>query len=601
MYKILPAFAFLLLILLPLNSSRSAVTARVNARHKQLDALLAEEWEYEMRESPAFATIIGDYRYNDRWADGSLAHVPQQRADLAKWLARFEAIDTTGFSEQEKLNQVLMVRNLKMRIQGIDLKTFEMPIDQFFGAQLQIAQFVSFVPFDTTKQYEDYVVRLHHIPTLIDDIIVILVQGEKDKLMPPRYLLDKSAQQCTSIADTAGEASAFGHPVTKFPDAIPAADRARLHDAIIAAVDTEVRPAYRKLANFLVTDYAPKGRTEFGVWALPNGDTLYRYYIAQQTTTNMDPETIHQLGLKEVARIEAEQLAISKKLGFADLKSFRASLETNPKLKPTSRQQLLDAYRHYIDQMEPELPKLFSLLPKTKVEIRPVEQYREKEFAAAEYYQGTPDASRAGAVIVNTGDYEHRSLLEVESTAYHEGVPGHHMQIAIAQTLPALPPFRQHAGYNAYTEGWALYAESLGKEIGFYQDPYSDYGRLSSELLRAVRLVLDTGVHYKHWSRQQMIDFFHQHTSEDEPEVQNETDRYIVVPAQALGYKLGQLDIQRLRSKAQTELGNRYDVRALHDEILNGGALPLDVLNERVTTWITTQKSGTGKSAAPAK
>lgn len=576
-----------------------ADTPSVEARRKELNRLIAEEWEYEMRESPEQATVIGDYRYNDRWSDTSLAHVQKQKAELEKWRAQFSSIDTSGFPEQEQLNQRLMVRNLKMQIRGIDLKTYEMPVDQFFGAHLAIASFVNFMPFQNTKQYEDYVTRLHGIPVVLGQITEVLQQGAKDKLMPPRYLLEKTVEQCNAIAAPAGEASPFGQPLTHFQDAVPESDRKRLHDAIVAAIDNEVRPAYRKLANYLATEYAPKGRTDYGIWALPNGDELYRFYIQNQTTTNMDPEAIHQIGLKEVARIEGEQLAIAKKLGFADLKSLRASLMANPKLKPTSRQQLLDSYQHYIDQMQPELPKLFGLLPKSKVVVKPVEEFREKEFAAAEYYQGTPDGSRPGAVIVNTGDYEKRLLTEVESTAYHEGVPGHHMQIAIAQTLPELPPFRQQAGYNAYTEGWALYAESLGKEIGFYQDPYSDYGRLSSELLRAVRLVLDTGVHFKRWTRQQMIDYFHEHTSEDEPEVQNETDRYIVVPAQALGYKLGQLQILRLRENAQKELGSRYDVRAFHDEILNGGALPLDVLDERAGNWIEAQKKAAAGGSNP--
>jgi uncharacterized protein (DUF885 family) len=305
----------------------------------------------------------------------------------------------------------------------------------------------------------------------------------------------------------------------------------------------------------------------------------------------MDPEIIHQLGLQEVARIESEQLAIGKRLGFSDLKSFRAAAAKNSRYIPTSREQILDTYRHYIAQMQPELPKLFGLLPKTKVEVRPVQEFREKSSAAADYTQGTPDGSRPGIIYVNTGDYLHRSLLSAESTAYHEGIPGHHMQISIAQTLPELPSFRQHAFYVAYIEGWALYAERLGKEIGFYQDPYSDYGRLSDELLRAVRLVLDTGVHYKHWTRQQMIDYFHEHSSEDEPDIQSETDRYIAWPAQALGYKLGQLEILKLRDRAQQQLGAKFDIRAFHDEILNGGALPLDVLDARVNGWISAQKS----------
>jgi uncharacterized protein (DUF885 family) len=303
----------------------------------------------------------------------------------------------------------------------------------------------------------------------------------------------------------------------------------------------------------------------------------------------MDPEAIHEVGLDQVARIEAQQSAIAKDLGFSDLKAFRESLKTNRKLVPDSREQIVDTYRRYIRQMESELPKLFGLLPTVGLDVRPVQEYREKEAAAAEYHPGTPDGSRSGVVYVNTGDHEQRSLIGVESAAYHEGLPGHHMQISIAQTLRGLPPFRQHAYYGAYIEGWALYSELLGKDIGFYQDPYSDFGRLSNELLRAVRLVLDTGVHHKRWTREQMVDYFREHSSEDEPDLQAEVDRYIVLPAQALTYKLGQLAILALRDRAKGKLGVRYDIRAFHDQILDGGALPLDVLEERVTAWIESQ------------
>jgi uncharacterized protein (DUF885 family) len=572
-------------------ASRRSDSNNVEARRKQLKQLLAEEWEYELRESPETATIIGDYRYNDRWSDFSLAHITQQKHDIEKWLSRFAAVDTTGFPEQEKLNQSLMVRNFKENLEGIALQTYEMPVNQFSGAHLQLAQFVAYLPLDSTKHYEDYLARLHLVPRVVEDVIEILRQGEQDKLMPPRFLLEKTVSQCKSIAAPDGEASVFGQPASKIPESVPDADRKRLHDAIVAAVNSEVRPAYSKLANFIATDYAPKGRTDPGLWALPRGDDRYRFAVRQSTTLDRDPEAIHQLGLKEVARIEGEQLAIAKKLGFADLKGFRDSLKANPEIHPKSREQILEAYKHYIARMEPQLPKVFGLLPKTRVEVRPVQDYREKEAAGAEYNQGTPDGSRPGVVYVNTGDFEHRTTLTFESTAYHEGVPGHHMQIAIAQTLPELPPFRQQAGYTAYVEGWALYAEGLGKDMGFYQDPYSNYGRLSDEMLRAVRLVVDTGVHYKHWTRQHMVDFFHEHSSEDEPSVQAETDRYIVIPGQALAYKLGQLEILKLRERAKNELGNRYDIRAFHDEILNGGALPMDVLESRVTSWIATQKS----------
>jgi len=556
-----------------------------------LKQLLADEWEYELRESPELATSIGDYRYNDRLSDSSLAHVQQQKKDIQEWLGKFKAFDVSGLSEQEKLSHQLMVRNLKERIEGIDLKTYEMPVDQFNGAQLQAAQFVAVIPFDSTKHYEDYLARLHKLPEGFEQITGVLQQGEKDKLMPPRYLLEKTVEQCKNLAAPTGEANAFGQPVAKFPDSVPEADRKRLHDAILAAVDSEVRPAYTKLANFLATEYVPKGRTDFGVWALPGGEALYRYDIRSLTTTSMDPESIHQLGLREVTRIEGEQLAIAKKLGFSDLKTFRASLKSNPKVFAASPDQIVDKYRGYIDQMKPELPKLFGLMPKSQVEIRPMQEFRAKEAAGADYQPGTPDGSRPGVVWVNTSDYAHRSLMTMESTAYHEGSPGHHMQLSIAQTLPELPAFRQNAFYSAYIEGWALYSERLGKDIGFYQDPYSDYGRLYDEMLRAIRLVLDTGVHYKHWTRQQMVDFFHEHSSNDEPDIQAETDRYIAWPAQALGYKLGQLEILKLRERAQKELGSKYDIRAFHDEILNGGALPLEVLDTRVTAWINAQES----------
>jgi uncharacterized protein (DUF885 family) len=561
-------------------------------RRAALNALLEEQWQYTLKESPEFATIIGDYRYNDKVSDGSLAHIAQQAKDNEAFLKRFEAIDTTGFPEQEVLNQQLMVRNLKMNLEATRLKLYLMPVDQFGGVHLQLAQFVALVPFNTTKQYEDYIARLHKVPVILDQVTAILEEGKRQKMMPPKFLMGQIVTQIRSIGEPAGEASAFGVPVKQFPDAVPAADRARLHDAVIKAVDTEVRPAYAKLADYIEKDYAPYGRTEPGVWSLPNGDALYRFDIAQQTTTSMDPEAIHELGLREVERIHAEMLAIAKSQGFADRKSFQASLKTNPKLIPTSREDILNTYRGYIAGMQPELPKLFGLLPKTKVEVRAVQEYREAGAAAAEYQQGTPDGSRPGAVYVNTGDYQHRSKLSMESTAYHEAIPGHHMQISIAQTLPGLPPFRQQGGYTAYVEGWALYSEQLGKDIGFYKDPLSDYGRLSDELLRACRLVLDTGVHYKHWTREQMVDYFRENSNEDEPDVQAETDRYIVMPGQALAYKLGQLKILELRAKAKQELGDQYDIRAFHDEILDGGALPLDVLDARTTAWMAAVKAG---------
>lgn len=573
----------------------AAVTAHAaddaEARIEKLNGLIAEQWEHSLRETPEFATIVGDTRYNDRWSDLSLAHVAETKRDTEDYVRRFEAIDVSGLPEQDRINQQLMLRNLRENLRSIELKTYEMPIDQMDGVHLMLPQFVSAIPFETVQHYEDYAVRLRQVPRLFDQTIEVLQQGVKDGLMPPRFLLEKVAVQTRAIGAPAAADSVFAEPLQRFPDSVPAADRERLSKLILAAIEQQVRPAYAKFAAHIARNYAPKGRSQPGLWSLPDGDARYREAAALATTTQMSPEAIHQLGLAEVARIEGEMTAIAHRLGHADLKAFRAALKTDPKVHAQSREQILDLYRKYIAQMEPQLPKLFGLLPKAKMEVLAVQEYREKEAAGAEYQQGTPDGSRPGKVYVNTGDYENRTLLSIESTAYHEGVPGHHMQISIAQELPSLPPFRQQAGYTAYVEGWALYSERLGKDIGFYQDPYSDYGRLSDELLRACRLVLDTGVHYKHWTRAQMIDYFRAHSSEDEPGIQAETDRYIAWPGQALGYKIGQLKILELRERAKQQLGVAFDIRGFHDLVLSGGALPLDMLEARVDGWIAANRS----------
>jgi uncharacterized protein (DUF885 family) len=570
----------------------SVAKADVASRTAALNALLAERWQYSLKSGPEFATVLGDLRYNDRWTDASLAHVSVARGETEAFLKRFQTIDTSGFADSDKLNQQLMVRQLEDSLRGDQLKLYEMPLDQMGGVHLGVAGFVTSIPFHNTKEYEDYLARLKAVPKLFDQAIEVARQGMRDKMMPPKYLLEKVVVQIDSIEKSAGMDSVFAEPLTHFPTSMPAPDQKRLHDAILAAIKNDVRPAYAKLGRFVAEDYAPHGRSEPGVWGLPNGDAIYRFDVQQMTTTQETPQQIHEIGLAEVKRIEGEMTKIAHAQGFKDLASFRASLKTNPKTHASSREDILNRYRAYLAEMEPELPKLFGLLPKTKLVVMPVEAFREKEAAGAEYHQGTPDGSRPGQIFVNTGDFAHRSVLTIESTAYHEGVPGHHLQISIAQSLPKLPPFRQQAGYTAYIEGWALYAEQLGKEVGFYQDPLSDYGRLSDELLRADRLVLDTGVHYKHWTRQQMVDFFHTHSSEDEPDLQAETDRYVTWPGQALAYKTGELKILELRSRAEKALGKRFDIRAFHDEILSGGALPLDVLEMRVDRWIAAVKVG---------
>jgi len=423
------------------------------------------------------------------------------------------------------------------------------------------------------------------VPRVFAETTDLMQRGMADHRMPPKFLLEKVAKQCAGIAGQKAEDSPFAEPLKKFPASISAVDQKRLHDEVIAAIQTDVLPTYAKFSKFVAEEYAPKGRTEVGVWSLPDGDAYYAFRVKQSTTTDMTPEQIHELGLQQVAADRAEMLSIAKRLGYPDLKTFEATIKTNPALHPKSRQEMLDLYTKYIDAMWARLPQLFGRLPKAKLEVLPVEQFREKEASGAQYNTGTPDGSRPGHVMVNTGDYQDRTTVDIETTAYHEGVPGHHLQLSIAQEMPTLPPFRQHAYYTAFIEGWALYSERLGKEVGFFTDPYNDYGRLQDDLLRAIRLVVDTGIHYKHWSREQVVDYFHNNSAIDEPSVQSETDRYIAWPAQALGYKIGQLKFIELREQAKKAQGDKFDLKGFHDQVVDAGALPLDVVQSRVNQW----------------
>jgi uncharacterized protein (DUF885 family) len=415
-------------------------------------------------------------------------------------------------------------------------------------------------------------------------------KGMNEKLMPPRFLLEKVVDQCNGIASQAPEKSPFAQPFFNFPAGISESERKRLREAGLAAIKDSVLPAYARFTAFVRDEYAPMGRVEPGIWSLPDGAARYRFDVRLMTTTGLNPEQIHQIGLKQVDEIEAEMLAVAHKLGFSDLAGLNDHIKNERSFYATSGQQLLDLYAKYVHDMEPELPKLFGHLPKNKLAVIPMVASRSKDAVPADYTDGTADGSRPGHINVNEWDPEHRLLLNVEAIAYHEGIPGHHLQISLAQELPDLPSFRKYEDYTAFVEGWAFYSERLGKDVGRYQDPYSDYGRLENEMWRAIRLVVDTGVHEKHWSRDQMVAYFHRYTAMDEPNVQSEVDRYIAWPGQALAYKLGQLEILKLREFAKEQLGNKFDIRAFHDEILGGGALPLDVLDKRVREWVAKQK-----------
>jgi len=585
------AILLIFVVIFVRQTSAQGTASTLETRRAELKRLLNEEWEYTLRTAPELATNVGDDRYNDRISDFSDKAISENLEHARQALKQFEALDVSGFPEQERLNHALMVRSLREDVDDARFKSWEMPATQFDGIHLGYASLAYYVPLRTVKDYENYLARLHQIPRVLDEAVGHMRDGLRDHLMPPKYLLEKVATQAQQVAEAPLDKSSFTDPLRKFPDSIAAADRTRLQASIEGAVKNEVNPAYARFAKFVREEYAPHGRLDPGVWALPDGDARYQFAVHHQTTTNFTADQIHQMGLESVAQIEQEMLKLAKSQGFNDLKSFNAHIRQDPALHAKSGQQLLDLYTKYRDQMYNKLPGLFGRLPKNKLDVVPMEEFRAPDSVPADYSVGAGDGSRPGRINVNEYAPEKRLLLNVEAIAYHEGVPGHHLQFSIAQELTDLPPFRRFTlDLNAYTEGWAFYSERLGKEAGFYQDPYSEYGRLQNEMWRAVRWVVDTGVHSKHWSRQQMIDFFHEHTAMDDQNIETEVDRYIAWPGQALSYKMGQMKILELRDRAQRELGSKFDLRAFHDAVLDQGPLPLDALETKISEWIQERK-----------
>jgi len=573
-------------------SSAYAQAAAVTERVAQQNALFEDFYQADLKSAPERATSVGDDRYNAELSDASLAQVERRHAENDAWLARLRAIPTTGMAETDRMSHELLKQQLARANVGYELKDHEMPLTQMSGVHTSLADLPLSVPFDSVRHYEDYIAKLHQIPRVMSQSEDTLRAGMRDKLMPVRFLLEKIPAQCDGII----AADPFLLPTKKFPENISAADQQRLTQLISDAVNNEVLPAYKQFGAFIAAQYAPQGRSTLSVTSLPGGKERYLNDIRSRTTiSSLTPAEIHAIGLREIERIEAEMLVIAKKQGFNDVASFRDSLKSNTKYIPTSQEQILDDFRRYIAQMQPKLADLFGYIPASPVTVEAIPAFQAG--AATHYQTGTPDGKRPGRVSVATAHFEHRWLIDDEATAYHEGIPGHHMQLSVQQQMTSLPKFRQHSGNSGYVEGWALYSEQLGKEVGFYQDPVSDYGRLSSELFRAVRLVVDTGLHSEGWSRDQVVEFFRKYQPVDEPTIQSETDRYIAWPAQALSYKLGQLKFRELRERAQKELGPKFDIRSFHDEMLNGGVLPLDLLDSRTNGWIKQQKAGI-KSAA---
>jgi uncharacterized protein (DUF885 family) len=560
----------------------SPVASRLTAQN----ALFDESWQATLKMNPMIATAVGDYRYNDQLGDYSLAASAARHSRDVADLARIKAIDSAGFPEQDLVSHDLFLREVQQSVDDYDLKEFEMPFSSIGlggGILARLADMPLSMPFNSVKDYENYIARLHQIPKALQQTEQVLHAGVNDHLVPVRFIAEKIPVQAEGVIT----ANPLVLPLKKFPASFSGADKKRLSDEITDTVNKEVFPAFRQFAEFVRANYIPYCRTTLSVNSLGGDKRRYQAALRHSTTTDLTAEQIHNIGLKEVERITGEMTALAKANGYKDLDSFRDHIENDEKYRPDSADAIVDDFRKYIAQTEPRLPELFNLLPKTAVTVEPIPPF---QAAAATHYQGgTPDGKRPGRVSVAVSDPTHRSFINDEAVAYHEGVPGHHLQITIQQSLTGLPEFRKHGGNSAYTEGWGLYAEELGKEIGFYQDPGSDYGRLRSELFRAVRLVVDTGIHDMGWSRDQVVEYMRNSHSVDEPTIQSETDRYISSPGQACSYKLGQLKIRELRERAKEKLGARFDLKTFHDEILSGGALPLDLLDARVNRWIEAQ------------
>jgi uncharacterized protein (DUF885 family) len=567
-----------------------AELAPVDERRKALSELFNDYWQAYLEQDPEFASSIGDKRYNDKISDYSVQAYNDWLAQEREFMLKLAAIDTTGMTEQERISHTLLMQQFEEDADAAEFKEWEMPVNQMDGIYSIYPQLVAQLSFTTVKDYDDWIARLHAIPRAFRQVTTNMSIGVEDHRVPPKTILEETLAEVDQLANQKPEDSPLALPLKKFPASIPAAEQTRIKTEMLAAIEKEDLPAYKQFARYLKVSYIPAGRDQPGISALPDGAAYYQFLIRRTTTTNLTPAQIHQMGIEQVQKDEAAMLVIAKKLGFSDLQSFRASLKTNPKLHPASAQALLDDYNGYLKAMQAKLPQLFGVLPKARFEVVPVPDYLAKSAPPAYYEAGSPDGVRPGRLFINTYDATERNLYSVEDIAYHEGIPGHHLQISIAQEIPGLPEFRRYGHYTAYTEGWGLYAEQLGKDAGFYQDPYSDYGRLEGDIWRAIRLVVDTGVHSEGWTRQQMVDYFHEHSNIDDASIQSEVDRYIAWPSQALAYKIGEMNIMALREQAEKDLGPKFDIRVFHDEVLDAGALPLGVLDRRVLDWIISQK-----------
>ena len=565
------------------------------------EALLDEHWEWQLQQNPVRASRLGDRRWNDQWTDQSLDALESRHEARQVFLRRLRQIDSGKLDDAGRLNYDLFRRQLENAIDAHQFKQHLMPVNQMGGVQT-LESTAEMLRFATTDDYEDWLSRMSGIETVIDQTMALMEAGRRSGYMPPQVLMERLPDQLASQLVEDATQSPFYKVFETFPDTIPDTDRGRLQQLAREIIDDSVVPAYREFQRYFVDTYLPASRDTIGASALPNGNAWYEYQARLYTTTNMTPDEIHRLGLNEVKRIRDEMQLIIDELEFeGSFEDFLNFLRTDPRFYYDTPEELFDGYLAVAKRIDPELVRLFGKLPRMPYGLRPIPDTIAPDTTTAYYNRPAADGSRPGYYYVNLYRPEVRPKYEMEVLTIHEAVPGHHLQISLQMELEEMPNFRKYSGFTAFTEGWGLYSERLGYDMGFYQDPYSHFGALTYDMWRAVRLVVDTGMHYKGWTRQQAIDFFMANAAKTEQDIVNEIDRYIAWPGQALAYKIGQLKMLELRRKAETALGDAFDVRAFHDALLGGGALPMEVLETRMNRWLAGALAARAANARPGE
>ena len=559
----------------------------MNDANIQLEAYLKEYWEYVLQHNPTFATYIGDHRYNDALEDLSEGALSAQNGYFKDLLVKTEKVDEDMLTNGNSLNRTLLVNTLTNNIEMFRHRTHYLPLDHMQGLHIDFPQIIEFHPFNTQKDIDDYLSRLTAFPSRIDQLIGLLQKGSAHHITAFKKIIEHVLMQVETFTNYAPEDSPLFSPVRKMKDGFPAQDIEDTGSRVKQAISSAVTPAYKKLQEYLRNEYIRHCREKEGIWSLPDGSDMYRFYVKYHTTTDLSPEEIHETGRREVERIRGEIVALMKSLGCGgSLRECAAYVKGKRELYPRSAEEIMQGYRDILARMDTMLPDYFGRLPRATYDLREIETYREQAAPAAYYYPPPGDFSRPGYFYVNTYNPEQRPRFDMEALACHEAVPGHHLQIAIMQELKDIPDFRRYGGSTAFIEGWALYAEKLSKEMGFYQDVFSEYGRLNNEIWRAARLVVDTGLHFYKWGRDETIQYCRENTGLEEHEIGVEVDRYIAMPGQALAYKTGELKIIQLREEAEKSLGPDFDIKEFHDRLLEHGALPLYILDRMMKEWM---------------